>query len=1022
MGTEQNMVAQEAPPRWSRLLRDLSKTSAGEKNEVQAKGPPPRELPQFRPSDAPTTEKEERLELHFFHLSLGKVDPEAFKTELMLALLGIGFPQELLASLAVGLRAGSVIAEIRGPASSMQKLKSLPVYSIHVMGCQAQSAASAAAMAANAGVLPPRLPASNESDKDIPGADCMGKAESTAVGSAAPVSETPITAVTSSPCAQLPLLAEHSQRGTSAESRTPLLSGTPNRDAIFSPDRRSRPTGFRSQAALPTERRKRLPSGVHAMPAAPLSSEEHRALVGLPDRGRRVVGLTKHSTVDEIIYGLDFDRSGSDPHREYMKQFADFAGVPSGHKQGPDNKKKRRAVLNYCSQLTHHVDEKSPHEEFMQRFSDRAGARNVENRSRPFRAPGLAHVSTMGEVIHGRSPAESPRGQRIKSFSAAGCKSVPELAHPEGKSMVSATWTTGTMSGGTYKDASPFVKESDQRFADYAGKKVNLDEKPAKKCSIRGISVVDKLVYGRDISQLAEDPVVEYAKKHAGYAGFMWKTPGPSPEKEESEASENFTTPTNAQVVEEHQEAREGQEPMETFKFEPAARESAENPPFEPATLRPEELDAAGASPSPSPSVKKRVNPFREKGSPVASRGTSRTPSVCSSSGAGPQRLRARDRWNVEELRICDIMSRSLGWTGSQLDLDENDVAEVLTELYGEELELDAVPWTFQLASRGETRCTSTSDLHYALRAHHMCHFLPQATMRTLATTNVSSRGCVDRELLRDLMEELNGGYTVLAAQVNAVLDEAEALAACGSGSGRASLVRAISAWYLNVLRTESPWATTFRACYGRWVPEKGYHWEVFARFRVSLTEAEEAFHEDVWQAVWGLIQSAILLLALVFPIMFFAWLVVLGAEHGDDRCPKDLDGLMTWFGMLGLALIVVGFVDGRLAQEDVVKTSYIGLALSLVLLVLPWIGAFWTFHLDSTDQQTCGLFLTGASSLLWTVCLVSELILGFAFLWHLAVYQEYELTLQQGHGLEQRPSTFGNRQDTAYASRSSEP
>eukprot|EP00439_Symbiodinium_sp_Y106_P064432 s1250_g10.t1 len=367
---------------------------------------------------------------------------------------------------------------------------------------------------------------------------------------------------------------------------------------------------------------------------------------------------------------------------------------------------------------------------------------------------------------------------------------------------------------------------------------------------------------------------------------------------------------------------------------------------------------------------------------------------------AGPQRLRARDRWNVEDLRICDIMSRSLGWTGSQLDLDENDVAEILTELYG-------APAQEPYSARADVALIG--DLHYALRAHHMCHFLPQATMRTLATTNVSSRGCVDRELLRDLMEELNGGYTVLAAQVNAVLDEAEALAACGSGSGRASLVRAISAWYLNVLRTESPWATTFRACYGRWVPEKGYHWEVFVRFRVSLTEAEEAFHEDVWQAVWGLIQSAILLLALVFPIMFFAWLVVLGAEHGDDRCPKDLDGLMTWFGMLGLALIVVGFVDGRLAQEDVVKTSYIGLALSLVLLVLPWVGAFWTFHLDSTDQQTCGL----------TVCLVSELILGFAFLWHLAVYQEYEMTLQQGHSLEQRPSTFGNRQEIAYASSS---
>ncbi|CAE7342123.1 unnamed protein product [Symbiodinium natans] len=586
----------------------------------------------------PSTEKEERLELHFFQLDLSKVDPDAFKKQLMSALLDAGFPQEFSPSITISLRAG--VAELRGPVSSMQKLKSLPVYSIQVMGCQAQSAATAAAMAANAGVLPAR----SDANQDVPESiDQAEEDEPPVLVTAAPV--TLPTAGMSSPSAQLPVLTEHSNRGTSAESRTPLLSGTPNLDAMFSPDRRSRQSGFRSHAAPPTERRK-----------------------------------------------------------------------------------------------------------------------------------------------------------------------------------------------------------------------------------------------------------------------------------------------------------------------------------------------------------------------------------------AGPQRLRARDRWNVEELRVCDVMSRSLGWTGSPLELDENDVAEILAELYGEELELDAVPWTFQLASRGETRCTSVSDLHYAMRAHHICHFLPQATMRTLATTNVSSRGCVDRELLRDLMEELNGGYTVLAAQVNTVLDEAEALVNSGSGSGRASLVRAISAWYLNVMRTESPWATTFRACYGRWVPENGYHWEVFVRFRSSLKEAEEAFHEDAWQAVWGLLQSAILLLALVFPIMFFAWLVVLGAEHGDDRCPKDLDGLITWFGILGLALIVVGFVDGRLAQEDVVKTSHIGLALSLVLLVLPWVGAFWTFHLDSRDQQTCGLFLTGASSLLWTVCLVSELVLGFAFLWHLAVYQEYEMTLQQGHPPELQAPSYGNRQDAGFASRASEP
>ncbi|CAE7252850.1 unnamed protein product [Symbiodinium pilosum] len=607
----------------------------------KAEAPSLPERPESRPDGSLDKEPEERLELHFFHLALSKVDPSAFKKELMSAFLSIGFCQDLLSGIVINLRAGSVIADIRGPASSMQTLKSLPVYSIRVMGCQAQSAASAAAMAAGAGVMPPKLPTLQGPAKAVEVS--VGQSEPVP-SSAVPISETPQTSVSGSPSAQLPL-AEHSHRGTSAESRTPLLSGTPNRDMVFSPDRRSRQSGFRAHAAQPTERRK-----------------------------------------------------------------------------------------------------------------------------------------------------------------------------------------------------------------------------------------------------------------------------------------------------------------------------------------------------------------------------------------AGPQRLRARDRWNVEELRICDIMSRSLGWTGSQIDLEENDVAEILAELYGEELELDALPWTFQLASRGETRCTNASDLHYALRAHHICRFLPQATMRTLATTNVSSRGCVDCNLLRDLMEELNDGYAVYASQVNTVLDESEALTSSGSGSGRASLVRAISGWYLNVMRTESNWAATFRACYGRWVPENGYHWEVFVRFRTSMKEAEEAFHEDVWQAVWGLLQSAILLLALIFPTMFFAWLVVLGAEHGDDRCPKDLDGLITWFGMLGLALIVVGFVDGRLAYDDVVKTSHIGLGLTLVLMALPWVGAFWTFHLGSNDQQTCGLFLTGASSLLWTVCIVSELVLGFAFLWHLAVYQEYEMTLQQGN--PEHSTSHGNRlrQDGRPASRSSEP
>lgn len=126
---------------------------------------------------------------------------------------------------------------------------------------------------------------------------------------------------------------------------------------------------------------------------------------------------------------------------------------------------------------------------------------------------------------------------------------------------------------------------------------------------------------------------------------------------------------------------------------------------------------------------------------------------------------------------------------------------------------------------------------------------------------------------------------------------------------------------------------------------------------------------------------------------------MVVGAEHGDDRCPKDLDGLITWFGSLGLATMVVGWADGFAQSENqMVKASSIGLGLKAVLLILPWVGAFWTFHLASKDQQVCGLFLTEASSLLWTTLLFAEVVLGFVFLWHFAIFNEHEMTLRKGH------------------------
>jgi len=44
----------------------------------------------------------------------------------------------------------------------------------------------------------------------------------------------------------------------------------------------------------------------------------------------------------------------------------------------------------------------------------------------------------------------------------------------------------------------------------------------------------------------------------------------------------------------------------------------------------------------------------------------------------------------------------------------------------------------------------------------------------------------------------------------------------------------------------------------------------------------------------------------LIFPSLLFGIMIYLGSEHGDDRCPLDLDALLVWFGALGMAVLVM--------------------------------------------------------------------------------------------------------------------
>eukprot|EP00439_Symbiodinium_sp_Y106_P015312 s7015_g2.t1 len=146
-----------------------------------------------------------------------------------------------------------------------------------------------------------------------------------------------------------------------------------------------------------------------------------------------------------------------------------------------------------------------------------------------------------------------------------------------------------------------------------------------------------------------------------------------------------------------------------------------------------------------------------------------------------------------------------------------------------------------------------------------------------------------------------------------------------------------------------------------------------------------------------------LLLLGLAVPGCLFAWALYVGALHGDDACPRDLDGLLTWFGIVGLAFLFVGCAD---ASSD--HTSWIGLALRTVLLLFPWErspsepGGF--LEEAVVDQHPASgnrpsskprWTLVYASMWLWTILLICELLGACALCWRAAVFAEHELSLQ---------------------------
>ncbi|OLP98782.1 hypothetical protein AK812_SmicGene18741 [Symbiodinium microadriaticum] len=237
--------------------------------------------------------------------------------------------------------------------------------------------------------------------------------------------------------------------------------------------------------------------------------------------------------------------------------------------------------------------------------------------------------------------------------------------------------------------------------------------------------------------------------------------------------------------------------------------------------------------------------------------------------------------------------------------------------------------------------------------------------------------------------------------------------------------MRSLGAWYANVQRSDSPPAVFLHAWASALLHGREYHTTLMEKLRHLLPSVLRGLRRQRKDAaaassrlLSGPLQRSVEMVWSGGAVLF---LLLHGREYhttlmeklrhllpsvlrglrrqrkdppynltGDDACPRDLDGLLTWFGIVGLAFLFVGCAD---ASSD--HTSWIGLALRTVLLLFPWVGADWTFHLRSEEQEMCGWTLVYASMWLWTILLICELLGACALCWRAAVFAEHELSLQ---------------------------
>jgi len=429
-------------------------------------------------------------------------------------------------------------------------------------------------------------------------------------------------------------------------------------------------------------------------------------------------------------------------------------------------------------------------------------------------------------------------------------------------------------------------------------------------------------------------------------------------------------------------------------------------------------LDHLSTSDGPAPVSASSYTPFLRS----PSRPRREIPAPTRRQKAAFKRRNARDEWNTQEILLDWAISRHPGRHARQrFDLpaplaDEFEFRHYFNlifpsleiQLWDDETSEKAVQqlnFAFQCADRDGDGFVTVRELHYGLQCAYGYQSLTSDAVRQLAFTPVTA------ERLQDLMESLNEGI-VSAAEVQGVLREAKMIGGSEGGEGRPALLWALGGWYVNVERCDSSWMQVLIAAVRRWIPsDEEHHGRMLhdlARMTMELPknlplptrlggqrlkEAETASRaSQACILTLSVLIHIFYLCMLIFPSLLFGIMIYLGSEHGDDRCPLDLDALLVWFGALGMAVLVMDCAnDGRLFISVVVYTLKICLALT------PLLGMAWTHSLKpDEDAQICGPYVFWTSKWIWSAIASCELYVACLLAWSFHVARNHERALRR--------------------------